>query len=49
MVRVKHILGLILINVHCAQIMICISVSLERYVSKYLNRFELYLVLKDAL
>ncbi len=42
----KHILGLILRNVHCAQIVIIIftSVSLERYVIKYVNRFKLYLV-----
>ncbi len=48
---IKTILGLILRNVHCAQvalqnslIIIFISVSLEQYVSKYVNRFELYLV-----
>ncbi len=48
---IKTILGLILRNVHCAQvalqnslIIIFISVSLEQYVSKYVNRFKLYLV-----
>ncbi len=50
-VTLKDILGLILRNVHHAQL-ICqvkfhynfISVSLELFLSKYVNRFELYLV-----
>ncbi len=41
-VTLKCILGLILRNVHCAQVVL--QISLERYVSKYVNRFELYLV-----
>ncbi len=45
MVSLKHILGLILRNVHCAQVALqimlnyifYISVSLKRYVSKYVK------------
>ncbi len=51
LVTLKHILGLILGNVNCAQVVLqiklnydFISLSLEGYASKYVNRFELYLV-----
>ncbi len=53
-VTLKHILGLILRNGHCAQVILQIKytgnflflISLDRHVSiyRYVNRFELYLV-----
>ncbi len=49
----KHILSLLLRNVHCAQVVLqiklnyyyfFISVSLKRYVSKHVNRFKIYVL-----
>ncbi len=49
-------LGLTLRNVHCAQAVLqlkfnnsFIPISLQRYVSKYINRFEPYLELNKCI